>query len=190
MDKYQRWYGQIVDRGRKRTLHSVYKERHHIKPRSLGGRDEPSNLVDLTYREHFLVHWLLTKMHNVGPNKHRMVYALHAVSFVNGRRAIAGWQIELAKRAWKDAALGRKAGRSEVKKYYKYLRTRDELVEYLRKFESWLEAGLVLTFDLPDGDKKGREYLEGLRAIVKRPPEPPPFEKLALISRNYNAPWI
>ena len=38
---------------------SLYCEMHHIIPRSEGGSDEPSNIVALTAREHFLAHWLL-----------------------------------------------------------------------------------------------------------------------------------
>lgn len=38
-----------------------YYERHHIIPRSLGGSDEPDNLVLLTAREHYLAHYLLWK---------------------------------------------------------------------------------------------------------------------------------
>ena len=38
-------------------------ERHHIKPRSLGGSDNLTNLVDLTHREHFFAHKLLAKIH-------------------------------------------------------------------------------------------------------------------------------
>lgn len=36
-------------------------ETHHIVPKCLGGTDDKTNLVHLTYREHFLAHRLLTK---------------------------------------------------------------------------------------------------------------------------------
>jgi hypothetical protein len=39
-----------------------YVERHHIIPKSLGGANEPHNLVWLTASEHLAVHLLLTKM--------------------------------------------------------------------------------------------------------------------------------
>ena len=32
---------------------------HHIKPRYLGGTDEPENLIELTYKEHATAHFLL-----------------------------------------------------------------------------------------------------------------------------------
>ena len=38
-----------------------YYEKHHIKPRSLGGNDSEDNLVLLTAREHYLAHYLLWK---------------------------------------------------------------------------------------------------------------------------------
>ena len=41
----------------------VYYEKHHIIPRCCGGTDNSSNLVLLTAREHFLAHYLLTKMY-------------------------------------------------------------------------------------------------------------------------------
>lgn len=38
-------------------------EIHHILPRSMGGSNDKSNLVKLTYREHFFAHLLLYKIH-------------------------------------------------------------------------------------------------------------------------------
>jgi hypothetical protein len=38
-------------------------EQHHIIPKCLGGSNDKSNLVLLTYREHYIAHWLLTKIH-------------------------------------------------------------------------------------------------------------------------------
>jgi len=74
MDKYTCWYNQIVDRARSRIT-DEYTERHHIKPRSLGGTDAVDNLVELTAREHFICHWLLTKM-TTGEDHHKMLNAL------------------------------------------------------------------------------------------------------------------
>lgn len=36
---------------------------HHIKPKCMGGTNKKENIVALTPREHFLVHWLLWKIH-------------------------------------------------------------------------------------------------------------------------------
>lgn len=66
MTWHQRVHDQIIDRGRRRDLPSKGPKgfnRHHIVPRSMGGTNEPSNLVDLTHREHFIIHWLLKRIH-------------------------------------------------------------------------------------------------------------------------------
>ena len=57
---YKRIYDQIIERAIDRKLEG-YVERHHIIPRSKGGSDDPSNLVELTAREHLLCHWLLAR---------------------------------------------------------------------------------------------------------------------------------
>jgi hypothetical protein len=74
MDKYTKWYNQITYRAQNRILND-YTETHHIKPRSLGGSDDPFNLVELTAREHFVCHWLLTKMYT-GESRSKMINAL------------------------------------------------------------------------------------------------------------------
>ena len=74
MNKYQRWYQNITDRARMQNIQG-YVERHHVIPRSLGGSDEPANLVNLTAREHFICHWLLVKI-TTGKDHHKMLNAL------------------------------------------------------------------------------------------------------------------
>jgi hypothetical protein len=81
MDKYTRWYNQITDRARNRIMED-YTETHHIKPRSLGGTDDIHNLVKLTAREHFICHWLLTKM-TTGKDRAKMIYALNGMKRSN-----------------------------------------------------------------------------------------------------------
>ena len=101
--KYERWHDQIVARARKRKIKHGYFERHHIIPRSHGGSDEKSNLVNLTYREHFLIHWILTKMHPTGRPHTTMVMALHIMMFsAAGKRFPASWHFDVVKRALAD----------------------------------------------------------------------------------------
>lgn len=59
-NKYQTWYNSLVERARNRAIEG-YVERHHIIPKSLGGTDEPSNIVALTAREHLIAHMLLPR---------------------------------------------------------------------------------------------------------------------------------
>lgn len=62
----------------------VYYEKHHIKPRSLGGTDEEENLVLLTAREHFLAHYLLCKIYKEGPEHYKMLCSFMYSKFGSG----------------------------------------------------------------------------------------------------------
>ena len=75
MSKYEKWYSGIIETARNRKINE-YTETHHILPRSLGGSDTSDNLVELTAREHFMCHWLLTKMHT-GQARGKMINALY-----------------------------------------------------------------------------------------------------------------
>ena len=77
MNKYNFWYTSITENARTRVL-TGYVERHHIIPVSLGGSNNKENLVDLTAREHFICHWLLTKLHT-GESRAKMIYALNGM---------------------------------------------------------------------------------------------------------------
>lgn len=75
---YSLIYQDLINRAKTRDLDmNVIYEKHHILPKSLGGSDEPSNLVKLTLREHFIAHRLLVKIHrNDQQNYAKMSYAL------------------------------------------------------------------------------------------------------------------
>jgi hypothetical protein len=53
-------------------------EIHHIIPKCLGGEDDSYNLVKLTYKEHYLAHYLLIK---IFPEHTAIIYAFGAMSF-------------------------------------------------------------------------------------------------------------
>lgn len=55
-----------------------YTEDHHIQPRCLGGSDDPANMVTLSARQHFIAHWVLTKIHTEHPG---IRYAFHMMFF-------------------------------------------------------------------------------------------------------------
>ena len=61
---YERIYRDFIA-DRKAIEHTLegYTERHHIVPRSLGGGDEPENLVRLTARDHYFAHCCLAKIY-------------------------------------------------------------------------------------------------------------------------------
>ena len=60
---YHRIYREFIkDRREREPGLTGYTERHHILPRSLGGGDEPANLIRLTAEDHFFAHLLLARM--------------------------------------------------------------------------------------------------------------------------------
>jgi hypothetical protein len=73
-NKYRRWYYRIIENAKSRVDSYGYTERHHIIPRSLGGKNNVDNLANLTAKEHFICHRLLTKI-TEGEHKKKMIYA-------------------------------------------------------------------------------------------------------------------
>jgi hypothetical protein len=59
---YRKHYNYLITRAKTRIISSS-KERHHIVPKCIGGTEDPSNLVDLTLREHYIAHILLAKIY-------------------------------------------------------------------------------------------------------------------------------
>jgi hypothetical protein len=71
---YQKSYDALILRGKSRPSPKI-KERHHIKPRSLGGSNRVDNLVDLTPREHFIAHLILLRITS-GSDRSKMARAM------------------------------------------------------------------------------------------------------------------
>lgn len=69
----------IKERGQFGLAKDIYKERHHIKPRCLGGSNKKDNLIDLTAKEHFEAHKLLA-LEN--PDNYKIVLAWQMMAFV------------------------------------------------------------------------------------------------------------
>ena len=63
---YKKIYESIINNALDRKIPNEQYDRHHIIPRSLGGVDYESNMVNLTLREHFICHLLLAKIYG-GP---------------------------------------------------------------------------------------------------------------------------
>jgi len=98
-NKYTKVYFNIIERART-SLISDYVEKHHVVPVSLGGDNAEENLVSLTARQHFICHWLLTKM-VAGSAKKKMVFALNMMlcrSTNQHRYRITGRRYELIKK--------------------------------------------------------------------------------------------
>ena len=84
INKYTTWYHNIIANASKRINQSGYFEKHHIIPKSLGGSNDPNNLVYLTAKEHFVCHRLLVKM-TTGKAKRSMAYAAWQMTLLDKR---------------------------------------------------------------------------------------------------------
>ena len=112
-NKYTNWYYTIISNAKSRVLDAkTYKEKHHIVPKSFGGNNAESNLVNLTAREHFICHLLLIKM-TTAEHRRKMVFAAWRLSHpktlehglkINSRTyAILKLQVSIAhKNMWAD----------------------------------------------------------------------------------------
>jgi len=121
-NKYTRIYYQIIERAKSRTL-AGYKEKHHIIPKSFGGSNKKENLVELTAREHFICHWLLTRM-TEGLLKGKMIYAVWMLATNNNphqkREKISSRKYEMLKRLMSEKEISdetrRKMGAGRIGK--------------------------------------------------------------------------
>lgn len=99
-NKYKKWYLNIISNANNRNYDSSLHEKHHIIPLSLGGTNDSTNLACLTFREHFICHWLLTKF-TTSTAKGKMCGALRMMmnkSSLNDR-VLTNKQYEIARMA-------------------------------------------------------------------------------------------
>jgi len=73
---YRKTHDAIIKRAFSRNYIDGYTEKHHVIPKSMGGGNDKSNLVTLTAREHYIIHWLLFKMHR----NQEMAFAWHRMT--------------------------------------------------------------------------------------------------------------
>lgn len=84
---YKLHYELLIERARNRTL-AGYSERHHIRPRCMGGTDDPHNLVRLTPEEHYVAHQLLVKIH---PEIPTLIFAAQRMTQGRPSNKLYGW---------------------------------------------------------------------------------------------------
>ena len=69
---YQLIHNNIIEKARNRPIKG-YVEKHHIIPKCMGGTNDSENLVNLTAREHFIIHKLLVEIY---PDNNPLRYGL------------------------------------------------------------------------------------------------------------------
>lgn len=86
-NKYKKLYIRIIEnRTNNPVTENIYTENHHIIPKSLNGNNDKINLVKLTAREHYICHYLLTKMYLEDTIEYyKMIYAFTMMQ-CNGRK--------------------------------------------------------------------------------------------------------
>ena len=71
---YLKIYNDLIAKAKiENVKNNEYYETHHIKPKSLNGSDDDENLVKLTFRQHYVAHELLVKIH---PDCKKLIHAL------------------------------------------------------------------------------------------------------------------
>jgi hypothetical protein len=103
-DDYMAW---VKTQNRYKTSRSdpsyVYYERHHVVPRCLGGSDGWDNTVLLTFREHVLAHYILTK---IFPSNLKLQMAFSAFLFGHGGQFsyLSSWLLQRSRELASAAA--------------------------------------------------------------------------------------
>lgn len=164
---YQRIYNKIIN-NRKQNIFQGHTETHHIKPRSLGGTDNTENLVDLSAREHFICHLLLTKIYPEGSVEWiKMTKAFMCMMFrqsdMQKRYLNSRWYSFYKEKFSKAQSLNQKgSGNSQYGKCWivnsvtneKKSIKKSELPQYLNK--GWLKGRTLINKNKNRFDENGR----------------------------------
>lgn len=107
---YQDFINDILNRRGRFNCGDQYHERHHIKPKCMGGTNDKENLIDLFAQEHFIAHKLLAEEnpHNIKlteaynimafvKNKHQQRYQITPEEYEEARKMVSNSRKELYK---------------------------------------------------------------------------------------------
>jgi hypothetical protein len=169
--EYKRTYDSLMERAKGRVKVKGEHENHHIVPKSLGGSNEKTNIAVLTYDEHFLAHWLLTKF-TEGRARLSMLRALDKMrrsGKTHKNRVLSGWQYAVSRSAASEAmSLWTKTPEGQ---------------EELRK----RGAALSAFYATPEGQEVLRKTAETNRAFNATPEGQEELRKRGETRRAFNA---
>lgn len=117
-NKYSKFYYSIVNNAIQAKRAKRGNESHHISPRSLGGSNDKSNLVNLTPREHYICHLLLTKFTS-GEAYQKMSYALHRITNHSSGKIKSSKMYAMIRKAHSDMLSAKLTGVTIMKRYGK-----------------------------------------------------------------------
>jgi hypothetical protein len=170
-NKYTDYYYSIVNQAKARAIDG-YIEQHHIIPKSLGGSDDASNLVELTPREHFICHWLLTKMLPKSSEQKKLYHAFSAfnMSSSNQQRKISSRQYQILSKASKVAMKGNTHNKGKTRTAEANEKQRQTM---LAKYKEQTYKNAGKTYEELYSDAAARKAkLRGPRGCRKNPPGP------------------
>lgn len=165
------------------TPYCGYTEAHHIIPKSLGGTDEKSNIVNLSARAHLICHRLLTKM-VVGQAKYKMLEAV-AVFSNNSNRNLNLTSRDIA--TIREANAIASSARNKGNEFWKFRQSDSSELRELKssnaKKSRWVNDGTVERFTqefeyyISQGYQFGRltfsqEWIEKIASNRKTGPRP------------------
>jgi len=170
-NKYTRYYYNIINNAKARSIDG-YSEQHHIIPKSLGGSNDKSNLVALTPREHFICHWLLTKMLPKSPEQKKLYHAFSAFNMSSStqQRQISSKQYQILSKASKIALKGNTHNKGKVRSAEANEKQRQTM---LAKYKTQKHKNAGKTYDeLYSNAAERKAKLKGPRGPRKNPPGP------------------
>lgn len=71
-NEYTQFINNILNKRGRYISDDVYKEKHHIIPKCMGGSDDVDNIIELSGQEHFIAHKLLA---DNNPSNKKLIYA-------------------------------------------------------------------------------------------------------------------
>lgn len=138
---------------RKFNLKSPNTERHHIIPKCMGGDDNADNLVNLTFREHFLAHLLL---HRAYPENSDLALAVFLMCRHENMSGLANSKtFEKAKEASKEAIS------TAVKNYWDTLPEED--------MAKWKESNRRRSLEMWSDPEKAKEISSKIKDSLDNP---------------------
>lgn len=178
---YQRIYDEFIsDRLNKQDSIVGYYEKHHIKPKTLGGDNSKDNIIKLKAQDHYFAHLLLAKIH--GGNMWRAHWMMsNSKKYKSSRIMYEASKIEQSKYAGtlaKKYNTGRDKTKEEIskirdglKRYYQKNPARKgfkrNLSEQQRALMSIASKERIAKFGHPlKGKKMSSSHLEKLRSYM------------------------
>lgn len=114
-NKYYRYYIRIIDNAKEIGRPHCYYERHHIIPKSMGGGNYLENLVEVSPKCHFILHWLLTRC-VATRYVPKMQLAFGSMARLRVKRRLTATQYARAKEAISRAKKGRPVNISDIER--------------------------------------------------------------------------